>query len=160
MREMSWHVRYKVELDTPLTAELASRIADLEPELSEGSSGFSLSRVVGQRTLEGSTQPSRDWRTVDDVLKILGALRDAENALGGKAFIKNLADFEDAWQPISELDFEEVRRGLMASWGAVEAEHEEPEPAVAERVPFKKIEELLTRARADFEIWKRSKQRE
>ncbi len=63
---MSWYVRYKIELRNPLTAELAKRISEFEPELSEFSSGFMLSRVVGKRTLEGSTQPSGGHRPDED----------------------------------------------------------------------------------------------
>jgi hypothetical protein len=161
---VSWVIRYEVELDAPFKAERLGELVGYGFPLSEFSSGFSLRPVDGTKLLRGSTTPSGDWRTVDDVIKVLATLLKAEVDFGGQSFVLDLFG-QGERLPVAQLDLEDVQRKLIVLWGSLdlglEPEDEEddarpPVPPGQERTPSTKVELLLARARADFELWKRS----
>jgi len=170
VRPMSWRLDYELQLLEPLTEHQLSLADGYGPKLSGGSTGFALTGTLGEKRIHGTTQFRGDSRTPDDVLQILIALKKAELDFSGHAWATGLFAHDERLK-VDKLDLEDVQRKLLAMWGSVppapgaepeaetESEEEDDErlPAREPRGPSKKVEKWLASARADFELWKKSK---
>ena len=161
---MSWRLHYELQLRDPLTAKNVEHAELYGPELSAFASGFELTGVPGESRLHGSTQLSGDWRTVNDVLRVLATLLRAELDFEGRAFVTGLFAHDERLA-VAKLDLEDVQRKLTALWGSVdlgleaeegEEDEERPTQRPETKAPSRKVEKWLASARADFELWKKS----
>jgi hypothetical protein len=120
---MSWHVHYRVELMRPLTeADLLQVRAHLErwcELMSSHCSGYVLQGRVGDRELTGSTQPSGDRRTANDLLTLVRALRELERELRGRAIIDDMHG-EGPELEVRKLDLKSLGEELTEIWGDVD----------------------------------------
>lgn len=167
---MSWRIQCRVKLEEQLSDDAAMWLRRhnerWSSKLSEVCSGYALSPQAGELLLVGSTQPSGERRTVDDVMIIINALLEAEHHLKGTAVLENV--FSDETIAVRSLNLGQFKKRLVARWGSVGLDDDDttdelkasessdasgPHEALADDDAA--AEDALLAAREAFAEWKR-----